>query len=202
MKKYRKKPVVIEAIQFNGKNFNEVCNFMGEIPAQELNPNYNGDISTNGDYLSGLYIETLGGKMFANIGDYIIKGINGEFYPCKPDIFLRTYNEVAEEKIWNQAEEVAFELLSKSFYNGAKWALNNQWHDLIKNPNDLPDFKIYDWVLVTFRDNKDGVPHIAEYRNGVWNTFESYNGYWSSVKEVLGDAIAWMPMPEFKIKEE
>ena len=89
-----------------------------------------------------------------------------------------------------------------AFIAGAKWALNNQWHDLIKNPNDLPDFKIYDWVLVTFRDNKDGVPHIAEYRNGVWNTFESYNGYWSSVKEVLGDAIAWMPMPEFKIKEE
>ena len=94
MKKYRKKPVVIEAIQFNGKNFDEICNFMGKTPEQELNPNYNGDISTNGDYLIGLYIETLEGKMLANIGDYIIKGINGEFYPCKPDIFEKTYEEI------------------------------------------------------------------------------------------------------------
>lgn len=41
-------------------------------------------------------IETLEGTMRANVGDYIIKGINGEFYPCKPDIFMKTYEEVTE----------------------------------------------------------------------------------------------------------
>ena len=44
----------------------------------------------------GFYIPTLEGNMKANIGDYIIKGINGEFYPCKPDIFDKTYEEVTE----------------------------------------------------------------------------------------------------------
>lgn len=41
-------------------------------------------------------METLEGDMKANIGDYIIKGVNGEFYPCKPDIFTKTYEEVTE----------------------------------------------------------------------------------------------------------
>lgn len=44
----------------------------------------------------GFYIPTLEGNMKANIGDYIIKGINGEFYPCKPDIFDKTYEKVTE----------------------------------------------------------------------------------------------------------
>lgn len=43
-----------------------------------------------------MYIETLEGTMKASVGDYIIKGVNGEFYPCKPDIFEKTYEEVAE----------------------------------------------------------------------------------------------------------
>lgn len=63
--KYRKKPVIIEAIQF------------------EDNP-----------YLK---IETLEGIMKASVGDYIIKGVNGEFYPCKPDIFEKTYERVIDE---------------------------------------------------------------------------------------------------------
>ena len=57
------------------------------------------DIDEFGDsrdpYL-GVYVETLEGKMLANIGDMIIKGVNGEFYPCKPDIFNKTYEKVEE----------------------------------------------------------------------------------------------------------
>lgn len=94
MKKYRKKPVVIEAIQLKVDNFDAVCDFMGGTPVPKINPDFsvdeNGD--TNEPYL-GVYIETLEGKMLANYGDYIIKGINGEFYPCKPDIFEKTYDE-------------------------------------------------------------------------------------------------------------
>jgi len=83
MAKYRKKPVVIEAIQFNGENQSDVAEFMGEM------------IRTN--FFPDILIETLEGTMKANIGDYIIKGVKGEFYPCKPDIFEATYEKVNDE---------------------------------------------------------------------------------------------------------
>ena len=71
MAKYRKKPVVIEAIQFTGDNCEEIKEF--------------------GAYI---VIKTLEGKMIALPGDWIIKGVKGEFYPCKPDIFEKTYELV------------------------------------------------------------------------------------------------------------
>lgn len=74
--KYRKKPVIIEAIQWNGKNLTEIDSFVG------------GSIAIKG---TSLVIHTLEGDMEASINDYIIKGVNGEFYPCKPDIFDKTY---------------------------------------------------------------------------------------------------------------
>ena len=74
--KYRKKPVIIEAVQWNGKNLPEIDNFVG------------GSIGIKG---TNLVIHTLEGDMEASINDYIIKGVNGEFYPCKPDIFDKTY---------------------------------------------------------------------------------------------------------------
>lgn len=92
--KYRKKPVVIEAIQIKVDNFDAVCDFMGGTPIPKHNPKFGVDEhgNTNEPYL-GVYIETLEGRMLANYGDYIIKGVNGEFYPCKPDIFEKTYDE-------------------------------------------------------------------------------------------------------------
>ena len=80
-KKYRKKPVVIEAIQWAGNNLSEIDNFIGR---------------TVDNKETTLVIHTLEGDMEASIGDYIIKGVNGEFYPCKPDIFDKTYEEVTE----------------------------------------------------------------------------------------------------------
>lgn len=81
IKKYRKKPVTIEAIQWDVNNLSEIDNFMGGIVENEG---------------TTLVIHTLEGDMKASIGDYIIKGVNGEFYPCKPDIFDKTYEEVTE----------------------------------------------------------------------------------------------------------
>lgn len=82
--KYRKKPAVIEAIQYIGTNKNkiELYHFMGHHACYYVDEN--GDI----------VIKTLEGNMKANIGDYIIKGVHGEFYPCKPDIFEETYELV------------------------------------------------------------------------------------------------------------
>lgn len=80
--KYRKKPVVIEAHVWNGVNSDQICKFI---------EGRNVTIDKH-----GLHIHTLEGTMKANVGDYIIKGVKGEFYPCKPDIFYATYEEVTE----------------------------------------------------------------------------------------------------------
>lgn len=81
IKKYRKKPIVIEAIQWNGKNAFEIWDYYEDICV------YLKDNDT-------LLIRTPEGDHIASIGDYIIEGVNGEFYPCKPDIFEKTYEEV------------------------------------------------------------------------------------------------------------
>lgn len=83
--KYRKKPVIIEAIKYNGKNMNEVQIKLG-IP--ELQQEFTSD---------NIIIPTLEGDMTAKPGDFVIKGIKGEFYPCKPDIFESTYDPVGED---------------------------------------------------------------------------------------------------------
>lgn len=88
--KYRKKPVIIEAIQFedNSDRIIEIHEFMG---GDTIRVNYE---DKDNPYLK---IETLEGIMKASVGDYIIKGVNGEFYPCKPDIFEKTYKRVIDE---------------------------------------------------------------------------------------------------------
>lgn len=83
--KYKKKPVIIEAIQFEdtAERICELSEFMGVVHV-----NYE---DKNNPYIP---IETLEGTMRATVGDYIIRGVNGEFYPCKPDIFEKTYEKV------------------------------------------------------------------------------------------------------------
>jgi hypothetical protein len=81
MPKFRKKPVVVDAIRWLGHNGEEIANFIGEDCYANLD-----------DPLKPvLIIETLEGQMLASPGDWIIKGVTGEFYPCKPDIFEATY---------------------------------------------------------------------------------------------------------------
>lgn len=85
--KYRKKPVVIEAIRWTGNNANEIADFC-------INDYYFSNYDFTDTLKRKLMIMTLEGNMSAEIGDYIIKGVNGEFYPCKPDIFEKTYEAV------------------------------------------------------------------------------------------------------------
>ena len=88
-KKFKKKPVIVRAIQFTDKEKNRVCNEINEVK-QSVQP------SKTKEGSPCLIIPTLEGEMTANIGDWIIEGIKGELYPCKPDIFEATYEEVAE----------------------------------------------------------------------------------------------------------
>ncbi len=89
--KYRKKPVVVDAIQWNGENIEEVKSFVGDDLSffTWFHNKYKGEIE--------LTISTLEGKLVVTVGDYIIKGVSGEFYPCKSDIFEKTYEMVGEE---------------------------------------------------------------------------------------------------------
>jgi len=90
MKKYRKKPVVIEAVQLKRRNFDFVMKQIGEA---NVGDSGSGEFAEDSCYIE---IVTLEGTMIAEENDWIIRGIKGEFYPCKPDIFEATYEEVRD----------------------------------------------------------------------------------------------------------
>jgi len=89
--KFRKKPAVIEAVQWIGtsENLNAIYEFMGNSPLLDYFPRV---------HPTYLIIHTLEGNHQADIGDWVIKGVAGEYYPCKPDIFEQTYEPVREGK--------------------------------------------------------------------------------------------------------
>lgn len=81
--KYRKKPVIVEAIKYEKKHIGRALDFCNKL---RYNPHDN-------EY----YVDTLEGCMKVTEGDFVIKGVNGEFYPCKTDIFEKTYEKLDEE---------------------------------------------------------------------------------------------------------
>ena len=96
MQKFRKKPVVIEAVELTKDNVKDCLKLIHGLKDVII-----GDVKIAMDDAIGIalqrncrYIQTLEGSMKANFGDWIIKGISGEFYPCKPDIFEKTYESV------------------------------------------------------------------------------------------------------------
>lgn len=107
--KYRKKPVVVDAIQYDLTKYyvHEIREFVGSSLKLDSSGNH--------------YISTLEGNMSISPGDYIIKGVQGEFYPCKPDIFEQTYEKADESLKEDDTETLINEfvrelnLLSKSF---------------------------------------------------------------------------------------
>lgn len=85
--KYRKRPVVVEAMRFTEHTKDQVFNWI--------------TCTKGADFKDGkpiIRIETLEGVMEVTDGDWIIKGVNGEFYPCKPDVFAKTYEPVEERQ--------------------------------------------------------------------------------------------------------
>lgn len=86
--RFRKRPVVIEAIQFGSENVHEIVRWAHASGHPEMN-----SVIVQ-DGFGCLYIRTLEGEMLAEPGDWIIKGVKGEFYSCKPDIFEMTYERV------------------------------------------------------------------------------------------------------------
>jgi hypothetical protein len=89
MGRYRKRPLVVDAIQFTGHNIAEI--------AELLDWSYE-DGSEASDSCDTLVVETLEGDMTANVGDWIVKGVAGEGYPCRADIFAAIYEPVDHEE--------------------------------------------------------------------------------------------------------
>ena len=100
--KYRKKPVVIEALQLRWDTWDEMCDHAGVGKLSDGKPQgcYVDDDGKAAEDCSsgriGLQIPTMEGLMLGVQGDYIIRGVKGELYPCKPDIFEATYEAVLE----------------------------------------------------------------------------------------------------------
>ena len=114
--KYIKKPVEIEAIQFTRNNWDEIRSFTNDT-AHTLR------IEKRIDGIATCIIPTLEGKHIAHEGDWIIKGVKGEFYPCKPDTFEMTYEPVVQKDIDEKygiastSFEVDFEKWLRRTYN-------------------------------------------------------------------------------------
>ena len=118
MAKYRKKPVTIDAVLWTGKNHREMFDLLTnsmfhDVPMTISGKNFYID---HEKVEGGLVIKTLEGEHIASIGDFIIKGVNGEFYPCKPDIFFKTYEIVEDnekETIGNRIRKMSDEELAE-----------------------------------------------------------------------------------------
>lgn len=127
MPRYRKKPVVIEAMQLTKKNVTEVMTWVGEDATAVAQT-----------FDEGINISTKEGVMLARYGDYIIRGVHGEHYPCKPDIFEQTYESM--EETWEvtraNAEEIVRRLRALDF---------SAWHNTeakrVEYADNLADFR-------------------------------------------------------------
>lgn len=84
--KFRKKPVIVDAILWD-----ETWYTLNLLKSMGMVAGYHGMQTPVENWVRDLHIKTLEGEMIATKGDWIIKGVAGEFYPCKPDIFLQTY---------------------------------------------------------------------------------------------------------------
>jgi hypothetical protein len=107
MKNYRKKPVVIQAIQWDGTEEKAI-----EIASNE---DFEGMLDYKPGHFSGFFINTLEGQMEVSPNDYVIKGLKGEFYPCKPEIFELSYDSAdAPESFLDRVIKEKAELAEKT----------------------------------------------------------------------------------------
>ena len=163
---FRKKPVVIEAIKWTGENADEVQAFL-----------HNDHNHAAHGWVKGRHVEigTLEGLMVASIGDWIIKGVKDEFYPCKPDIFEQTYEPVEADRK-RRGEPVG-------------------WQPIETAPKDgttiLVWFKQHGAMTVCWGDRD--YDHTSEY--AIWLVDDHKHGPYPVRGYSRGDDTHWMPLP-------
>ena len=156
---YRKKPVVVEAVQWTGENHAEMCEFI-DPEVFEIKPK------------EGLIIHTLEGNHHASPGDYIIKGVNGEFYPCKPDIFAKTYEPATltppnepltlEQLREMDGEPVWIVDVGPHKWYGPGWAIVDRDNCLVRTAKNWNPvfFEKYNELWIAFRRPPEGEEEI------------------------------------------
>ena len=169
MAKYWKRPVAIEAEQWTGDNLEELQKFCGKPGILET---YNRE--------GRLYVNTLEGKMIAQKGDYIIKGVEGEFYPCKEDIFKKTYETDAQHCLHYTADRYG------------RW---------VSCEDRLPDPNVYEWVLGQLIEVDSRlllIPRPVKYKKNPYaeDWFVGDVGWLKLDTDHEFKVIAWMPLPE------
>ena len=138
MQKFVKKPVIVEAIQYNGINITEIESFIGaKLPSVWVSAWLSVEDTQ-------LVIPTLEGDMKVSKGDYVIKGIKGEFYPCKPDVFKSTYNVVEDNNgILSEGEKrvrTNFNISSSKTVDEAKKLMAEAINLLSRDQNDVASY--------------------------------------------------------------
>ena len=114
IRKYRRKQIVNEAVQFNGNNESEIIEFTKLIAL------------TRPKCLKSIRLPTSKGDMIANIGDWIVKGVNGEFYPIKDNIFKKLY-DLTEQEEDEDAEEWEKEKQQRFLETIVKLSVSRSW---------------------------------------------------------------------------
>ena len=181
-KEYRKKPIVVEAVQWTGENYAEMCEFI-----------YPGSLEIIPQI--GLVIHTPEGDHHASPGDYIIKGVTGEFYPCKPDIFAKTYESSTstpqnewvsvEERLPDAEKEVRLFCITP---NGYKY----QCHGFYVPPGMHRDDSDYswDWWCCDQYDEDTGDYFVNP---GWYESSHNWDEY--SAFGIADKVTHWMPLP-------
>tara|TARA_R110000851_G_scaffold325776_1_gene493938 strand:- start:342 stop:671 length:330 start_codon:yes stop_codon:yes gene_type:complete len=98
IKQATKKPVAIEFIEWTGQNHRPMFDFLSGTVDQSMDSHGVAFYISHEKVRGGLVIKTLEGEHVASVGDMIIKGVKGEFYPCKPDIFAMTYDVAGDDR--------------------------------------------------------------------------------------------------------
>lgn len=109
MGKYRKRPVEIEAVEWQD---DFIVDGEDTAPAWVKEAFGNGTLRFGDEDPWELYVDTLEGRMLVSVGDYIVKGVKGELYPCKPDVFAMTYEEAHDTLDWKRSVVRANDLLN------------------------------------------------------------------------------------------
>jgi hypothetical protein len=170
MKNYTKKPVTIQAVQWNGENIKEMAKFMAtekdgtwvqDLILEELKYPHT---TLQGEHWifddSVLMIKTLEGVMMASKGDYVIRGIKGEYYPCKPDIFEMTYDAEQEEKNEKRFVVKALDTLIGEEMGNMLLEMDGD-RQIFGNPSNPKNFTNY--INIQNQKNVKGVPPIVSF---------------------------------------
>jgi hypothetical protein len=187
MSMFRKKPVVIEACQLDRANCEAIARWCGGRSAMEAKP------SDPSDVAQWVEIPTLEGVMRAQIGDWVIRGVKGEFYPCKPDIFADTYE--ATHRTPCVDGDVCGESAHCPPADPAVGA-----HPIGKGSVSYDDFE-------SFSEAEHGPVMIQDARFDPWAAFQTEDGDWLAVRarheddEPYSEHDPWRPVGPEEVEE-